>query len=94
MNDPHHTELLELHIAQTEKLASLTAALGLLGDESEERLAAQAKRLANDRTLLMCGAREAIAYSEPVANAPVFYVTAQAMARLQLALHAAESPLP
>jgi hypothetical protein len=94
MNDPQHTELIALHIAQTEKLASVTSALGLLGDESEACLTAQAKRIAGDRTLLMCGAREALAYAQPVANAPAFYVTATAMARLQLALHAAETPLP
>jgi hypothetical protein len=94
MTETQHTELVALHIAQTEKLASITAALGLLGDEPEARLTAQAKRIANDRTLLICGARELLAYSEPVTNAPAFYVTAQAFSRLQLALRAAELPMP
>jgi hypothetical protein len=65
MNSPHaEDDLRRLYLQQTTKLARVTAALGLAGDEPAEVLEAQARQLRRERDALLAAGATLCAHSE------------------------------
>lgn len=79
------TSLETAYLEQTKKLAMLTAALGLCGDEPAHALAARARRIATDRLVLLTAAAR-------LTEAAPGAVGTKALLELRAAVDAARQP--
>lgn len=89
------SDLEAAYVAQTKKLAAVTAALGVMGDRTEAELATYARRVMRDRGTLLTQARRVVGEAHPSeVTRGAHYVPSTAVAFLAAVVRDAEAPLP